>query len=320
MNQTMNQNMNETKNQITNQRTAGTNRAAWAATFVAMVVMLGAAAGLSAGVSYFKITLQKEAIEPPNNRLLTGLPRETALWIQEGVDRREQAEVEEVLGTKNYISRVFVRKDTRAKKDGGSGVGVPVRMDFHAAYYTGMIDTVPHVPDRCFVGGGLQIGGIMGDLPLPLDQAAWVQDEGVPEHLAGRIFRVRLPNEFSTAPGVNVRLPRDPGDIALRTMEFRSRDEQPFYAGYFFVANGGWVSSAEGVRLLAFDLRTKYAFYMKVQVTSVSGITSGEQLAKEAASLLDGLLPELMLCVPDWVEVEAGRYPEPSEAATKGGS
>jgi hypothetical protein len=99
-------------------------------------------------------------------------------------------------------------------------------------------------------------------------------------------------------------------------MEFRSRDEQPFYAGYFFVANGGWVSSAEGVRLLAFDLRTKYAFYMKVQVTSVSGITSGEQLAKEAASLLDGLLPELMLCVPDWVEVEEGRYPEPTRSDT----
>jgi hypothetical protein len=313
----MSQATDQATSQAANHATSpGTSRSAWAATLVAMIVMLGAAAGLSAGVSYFKITLQKEAIEPPNNRLLTGLPRETALWIQDGVDRREQADVEEVLGTKNYISRVYVRKDSRSKKDGGSGEGVPVRLDFHAAYYTGMIDTVPHVPDRCFVGGGLQIGGILGDLPLPLNTAAWVQDESVPEHLAGKIFRVRLPNDFSTAPGVNVRLPRDPKEIALRTMEFRSRDEQPFYAGYFFVANGGWVSSAEGVRLLAFDLRTKYAFYMKVQVTSVSGITSGEQLAKEAASLLDGLLPELMLCVPDWVEVEEGRYPEPTRSDT----
>ncbi len=298
----------------------GAGRSAWAATVVALVVLLGSALGLSAGVSYFRITLQKEPIAPPNNRLLTSLPRETATWIQDGVDRREQADVEEVLGTKNYISRVYVRKDTRSKKDGGSGEGVPVRLDFHAAYYTGMIDTVPHVPDRCFVGGGLQLGAILGDLPLPMDTSSWVAEEGVPEHLAGRIFRVRLPNEFSSAPGVNVRLPRDPKTLALRTMEFRSQDERPFYAGYFFVANGGWVSSAEGVRLLAFDLRTKYAFYMKVQVTSVSGVTSGEQLAKEAASLLDGLLPELMLCVPDWVEVEAGRYPEGEGAAGEDGA
>jgi hypothetical protein len=160
----------------------------------------------------------------------------------------------------------------------------------------------------------MQLGSILGDLPLNLDTSAWVVDDETPEHLAGKIFRVRLPNEYSSAPGVKVRLPREPKAIALRTMEFRSSSAKPLYAGYFFVANGGWVSRAEGVRLLAFDLRTKYAFYMKVQVTSVAGIDSGEQLAAEASTLLDALLPELMLCVPDWVEVEKGNYPEPAPA------
>jgi hypothetical protein len=90
------------------------------------------------------------------------------------------------------------------------------------------------------------------------------------------------------------------------------------YAGYFFVANGGCVARAEDVRLLAFDLRSTYAYYVKVQVTS-QDVSSQEELAQAAASLLDELFGDLMLCTPDWVEVEAGRYPPPEvgDAGTK---
>jgi hypothetical protein len=38
-------------------------------------------------------------------------------------------------------------------------------------------------------------------------------------------------------------------------------------------------------------------------------VSTAEELAAEASSLLGELLPEIMRCVPDWVEVEAGRYP-----------
>lgn len=62
------------------------------------------------------------------------------------------------------------------------------------------------------------------------------------------------------------------------------------------------------MRLLAFDLRSVYAYYLKIQVTSTS-VSSGEELVARAGSLLSELMPEIMRCVPDWVEVEAGRYP-----------
>jgi len=68
------------------------------------------------------------------------------------------------------------------------------------------------------------------------------------------------------------------------------------------------VPRAEGVRTLAFDLRSDYAYYLKVQFTS-GAVSSSEELARQAGDLLEDLLPEIMRCVPDWIEVELGRYP-----------
>jgi len=266
---------------------------------VALAVLVAASAGLSAALSYFKIVLQKEEIYPAGGRLLSAIPRETPTWRAEGADRREAPDVEEVLGTTNYVTRTYVRK---------GATGRPMALDLHAAYYTGMVDTVPHVPDRCFVGGGMQIGAVVGDLPLPLDASRWRPDETVTGPLAGTVHRARLDNTWSDAPGASVRLPRDPEQIGLRTMQFLTKEGRPFYAGYFFIANGGTVSRAEEVRLLAFDRTSRYAFYCKVQVTSGS-VSSGEELAREAASLFDELLPEIMRCVPDWVDVDRGDYP-----------
>ena len=45
---------------------------------------------------------------------------------------------------------------------------------------------------------------------------------------------------------------------------------------------------------------------------------SAEELAQEASSLLGELLPEIMRCVPDWVEVESGRYPANNEGPGSG--
>lgn len=270
---------------------------------VATTLLAGAAFGLRAAISHFRITIHKEPIYPADGRLLTRLPKETASWIATGPDRIEEKDVEVALGTKNYITRRYVRKDSDEDK--------PVAIEFHAAYYTGMIDTVPHVPDRCFVGGGMLIGKDLGELPLALDRSAWRADDEVPEHRQGHIFKVRVENPHSADDGLYPHLPRDPQDIKLRTMEFIHQSGQPLYAGYFFIANGGTVSRAEEVRLLAFDLTSKYAFYLKVQITSVAGISGGEELATQGAGLIGELLPDIMLCTPDWVEVEAGRYPPP---------
>ena len=113
----------------------------------------------------------------------------------------------------------------------------------------------------------------------------------------------------SRAPGSRVRLPHGIENLELRVFAFQEPGStEPLYAGYFFIANGGLTSSAQSVRLLAFDLKSDYAYYLKVQF-SATRIKGPEDLASLAASLLDEILPDLMQCVPDWTDVIRGEYP-----------
>ena len=180
------------------------------AVLTALCVLVLGSVGFTSAVSYYGLMLKKEPIYPPDGRLLNTVPSETESWERYGPDHRESPEVEVTLGTSNYISRKYIRKN--------KGADAPMReVDFHAAYYTGMIDTVPHVPDRCFVGGGLAIGTVLGNLPLPLDQSLW-SSINVPEGMEEHIFTM------PSRDRVYVRLPRDPASIRLRTMQFLGRD------------------------------------------------------------------------------------------------
>lgn len=276
----------------------------------ALGVLTASALGMSAALDAYKIFLRKLPIHAAPDPItglsptLSSVPAETARWKREGADKLESAETIEVLGTENYVSRLYVEKSP-------AEAGRPRRVEVHGAYYTGMIDTVPHVPERCFVGGGMQLTGGPWVVPIPLNTAEWRPDTAPAAEGAEPVFTTRLSNEYSSRPGSRVRLPRGvspENPLMMRVSEFSDRAGNRWYAGYFFVANGGAVSSAEGVRLLAFSLTNDYAYYLKVQFTS-GDAESPEDLAAMAGSLLDDLLGELMRCVPDWTEVEQGRYP-----------
>lgn len=282
-----------------------------AAVWVSLLVLAGAAIALPATISAMRLRIDKKPIYPQSGLTLEAIPAETESFIRIGTDVREEAEVETVLGTKNYVTRAYAEKNPPPGK-------APRILQFHAAYYTGAIDTVPHVPDRCFVGGGMQIGEILGNLPLPLDTSRWRVATGVPEHWAGRIYSVRLSNQFSNAPGTFVHLPLDADQTKLRTMKFIA-EGQTLFAGYFFIANGGLAARSEDVRLLAFNLEDHYAYYVKVQFTS-SSVETGEELAELAARFLNEQYGEIMRCVPDWVEVEAGTYPPDNPKRQAGAS
>lgn len=269
---------------------------------VVLVVLFGASAlGFERAISVYGIHLRKSPVPPPDGRLFTSLPTETENWIRVGNDRLESAEIVDELGTRNYITRRYVKKDSR-------GTDEPIVIELHAAYYTGQIDTVPHVPERCFVGGGLQIGSRAVELPLDLDDGSWQLDESVPEAYLGRTYTVRTSNRYSEARGARVRLPFDPQGLKLRVTEFSTAQGDSFYAGYFFIANGSHVASSEGVRLLAFNLEDDYAYYSKIQLQSFDA-ESAEELAQWATELLRDLMGDIMLCLPDWIEVVEGRYP-----------
>ncbi|MBS0188792.1 MAG: exosortase/archaeosortase family protein [Planctomycetes bacterium] len=268
-----------------------------------ILVMIACGVSMTAGIRYAGIHLRKKEIYAPNHRALISLPTETPTWKQIGTDKLESAEIEETLGTKNYITRTFLRKDRDKNQE-------PVELQLHAAYYTGGVDTVPHIPERCYVGGGMTALHTE-TVPLKLDPSLWSLHGGAREAEKRGVYRQRVPNWSPDGAGSSVTLPIDPGSMKLRVTEFATSGNvngPKIYAGYLFIANGGHVSSAEAVRLLAFDLRNDYAYYLKVQFTSRS-VKSAEELGELASSLLGELLPEVMRCVPDWIEVEEGRYP-----------
>src|SRR5437868_3326203 len=77
---------------------------------VVLSVLVTAAVGMNAAVRYYKYTLIKLPIYPEDGRLLNALPFETSSWICKTGDHRESAEVEDTLGTKNYITRTYTRR------------------------------------------------------------------------------------------------------------------------------------------------------------------------------------------------------------------
>lgn len=256
------------------------------------VLVLGAVA-LQVSLARMEVVLRKRPIYAKDDLPLRTVSPSVPGWERAGQDNILSKEVTEELGTENYLSRVYR----------GEHNGKPVLVELHLAYYTGMIDTVPHVPERCFVGGGMVQAGGSRIVPIPVDLERFSIDPYVDPDKYGPVY---------TAQGENfqaVRMPFGIEDLGLRVTPFRDeRLDRQVFAGYFFLANGGIATSANDVRALAFNLKNDYAYYTKVQFTSWD-VASAEDLGLVAASMLDELLPQIMRRVPDWIEVMEGRYP-----------
>jgi hypothetical protein len=239
---------------------------------------------------YAQDNLQLRSI--PSELPPTGEPR----WVQIGPDRQMGAEEIAALGSANAISRVYQRADT-------IGTNTPVAFELHAVYYTGMIDAVPHVPERCVVAGGGEMTSGPTVTPVPLDLSA---EAGIvrEEREDGSVrFSDRSEVSFQRLP-----LPAGVESLAMSISSFEQLgSDQDIWAGYFFIANGGVVASASGVRGLAYKLDSDYAYYAKVQFSSIT-VDSAEELAAMAADALRDLFPEIMRCVPNWDQVEAGTW------------
>ncbi|MEO1512832.1 MAG: exosortase-associated EpsI family protein, partial [Planctomycetota bacterium] len=243
------------------------------AVVVAAATLLVSAVGLRGVVRAYGIRLEKAAIYPADNRRLVALPTETANWARSASDQIVSKEIVEELGTENYLTRKYRRKSAL-------GDLPTVEVELHAAYYTEEVDTVPHVPERCFVGGGMSKVSASRYIALPMDTSGWIAgagltaEAGAPREIVGdlgTLYTARTSNLYSDAPGMRVNLPREIGPenpIYVRVSEFETADGIGVMSGYFFIANGGTVPDAEEVRKLAFDATSEHAYYLKVQVNA----------------------------------------------------
>jgi exosortase len=249
-------------------------------------ILLTSATGLLATVKANKLVIIKHGV--PLRQKLYLVPERTQGWEMVGKDEILTSEMEQELGTTDYISRSY-RDMTVSLGDDGALARL------HVAYYTGTPDTVPHVPDRCYVAGGMQ----------PLNTSSVTLNVGGPGYMRdddGQHWAM------SRLHGDSVRIPRVAIPATRFTFTAGKNDTQASNVIYFFAANGKFLASPEAVRAQGFGLRDKYSYYCKIEV-GFYNVSDPDEAVARTSEVLSALLPEIMACLPDWVDVTEGRYP-----------
>jgi hypothetical protein len=273
--------------------------------FVGVAVILGVAAlSLAIVVQSLTLRFRKEAL-PLAARLddpKAGIPSRVGSWVQVSKDEPLDHNTIEVLGTKEFVFRDYVdsRLFTAAQLDEFTDKPTDKRLQLLDAlqrehpegvvrlaitYYTGLVDTVPHVPEKCYVADGFQTEG-----SAPMAATVGAYADGTPRTVDYSYLH------FQDTTGMG-RVDRD--------------------VAYLFHVNGRYVSNNIAVRDELADLRKKYGYFAKVELmtTGRSGLNvsqaerdSSQVKAKAAFNdLLTAVLPEVERCVPDWNEATAGK-------------
>ncbi len=240
--------------------------------------------------------------EVPLRKSLDRLEHPTGRWKFIKQDPPLNKDVEDELGTKMYVNRTY--EDTL-----WAGNARGRFADVHIAYYTGTVDTVPHVPQQCFKAGGMdQVAG--GGTVLHLEGDGYKPD---PQREGAYLHAVK-----DTGFGDEVRIPEVDVHATYFTFANPARNNQRLNVAYFFVANGKFLPSPNAVRANGFDLRDKYSYYCKIQVTVE--VPDKDEAMERVSSLLSELMPEIMSCLPDWVDVTEGRWPAEQGPVSKTGN
>jgi exosortase len=248
-------------------------------------VLLTATLGLTAVLSANRVVVFKESINL-RQELWDGVPKKVAGWemVQE---TKLDGETLKSLGTTHYITRNYHRV---APTPGEAAKLVTL----HVTYYTGTVDTVPHVPWRCWSANGMMPGNPV-DTTLELQGAqyapargggAWAVLDGPPNPSQ----RVYLPAQRFTATIFSF----DPQAPSTRSNVV-----------YFFVANGKYLKSPDMVRLQGFDPGDRYGYYAKIEVV-LHNLGDQELARTQASAFLSAMMPHIMACLPDWEALKQG--------------
>ena len=251
--------------------------------------------GLRATMRSLDVYLRKEPVALRAD--FGSLPTTLGRWQKFGDDQQLDAAMVESLGTDKYLTRNYAL-------DGEPSKGV---LSLHLAYYTGMIDTVPHIPERCWGAGGMVQLGEAVAMPLSLQVQAEAGADAPRNVATGLPYPMAKLVDPVTRLEERVALPV--GEPAMTVSTFQearsSRVEQ--LGGYMFIANGRVTPSTFGVRALAFNLTDRVAYYCKVQLSArypVGDTPSTVAFKAQAEDFLTQLLPHLMRRLPDWPSVE----------------
>jgi hypothetical protein len=222
-------------------------------------------------------------------------------WLQVTRDTPLDADTEHILGTNQYVNRVYV--DTRVldpqqlealKTQGGkeraAELGLIQREHPQAVisvglyYYTGLVDTVAHIPDRCYIADGYDVSS----------------------------YQTRANQKFGTYADGNDRV------VSFRYINFEDQTGQRRESknvAYLFHVNGHYESDPLGVRRSLQNLFERYGYYAKMELMTVSPSHADDPAGQRAAQdtsvaavedFMNLALPEFERCMPDWAKLHPG--------------
>jgi hypothetical protein len=270
---------------------------------IVLVVLLVGAIGIEGASRTLQLHFRKEAMPLRAKEGLAALPMQLGSWICVPEPHTVNADLEHELGTDKYVFRTYVDLSATAggapvtTKDNVLGLDklTPQERDSQlnqirarnlnavislaVTYYTGKVDTVPHVPDRCYVADGFQ--------PTLYDIRDWTLGNysvGVPRHVKSRFIDF----EDQTARGGQNRC-----------------------VAYFFQVNGKYEEDPKQVRLRLQNLFERYGYFAKIEVMTLLPLRPGatekdpqkgkdlEKASDAMQKFLTAALPEVEKLLPD---------------------
>jgi hypothetical protein len=242
---------------------------------VAAVVLTLAALGLNASVSYLRLSFKKLPV--PLRQSLKDIPGDLGPWRQVSRDQPLESDIQQALGTEQYIFRVYVDQrvvgsetiDKLRTVDGQDYAREMARVQsihpegvvhLGVTYYTGLVDTVAHIPDRCYVADGYE--------PRDYQVEHW--------EIASQPVQVRFINfEDQVGYGKQVRS-----------------------VAYFFQVNGRYTDDPLAVRIALQNLRERYGYYAKVEVMDL--LSDKDRSAQVLTDFLSQAMGSIEHALPHW--------------------
>ncbi|MDY6914241.1 MAG: hypothetical protein SVT52_07290 [Planctomycetota bacterium] len=141
-------------------------------------------------------------------------------------------------------------------------------------YYTGGLDTVPHVPERCLVAGGARLISVKTiRFSIPAARKPWDK-----------------PINFKVA--------------RYEVSDQRQMETRQYVQYYVFSLNGEPEDSWEKVRLALTNPFMRHCYFAKIQFAPLGEVTDPEEVRKSAEDFLNTILPSALqaLPMPDYMQ------------------
>ena len=288
---------------------------------IAVAVLALAAVGLNTAAEALEVYFKKQPV-PLRHALddeKAGVPLEMGDWVSVQQTSSLNEDIQHTLGTREFVFRTYVNAavagrdtvdrlvqlgkeldalavqdaaDPKLKSARSNEWAATLRrlqaqhpaavMSFNVTYYTGMVDTVAHVPERCMVADGFEPRN-----PQIIKVVAGQYPDGSPREI----------------------------QVAFSTFEDQTgHGRVSRNVAYFFHCNGGYEPSPVGVRGKLQNLFERHGYYAKVELMTDDPAKpesrgprkeGGPQKSIDAMTdILTAAMPEIERCLPDWNEVK----------------